>query len=444
MTHVFHRHLNHLPPVAVGGHGLYLRDASGHEYLDASGGAAVSSLGHAHPDVLAAMHRQIDQIAYAHTSFFTTEVAEQLADQLVRTAPEGTSHAYFVSGGSEAMEAALKMARQYFVEIGQPQRTHFIARRQSYHGNTLGVLAVGGNEWRRAPFAPLLVEATHVSPCYPYRDQHEGETPEAYGLRLAQELEDTLLARGPQSVLAFVAETVGGATAGVLTPVPGYLKAVQAVCRRHGVLLILDEVMCGMGRTGTLHACEQEGVVPDLIVVAKGLGGGYQPIGAVLAQKHIVDAMSAGSGFFQHGHTYLGHPVACAAALAVQQVIERDGLLAKVRRDGALFGQMLRTTLGSHPHVGDIRGRGFFWGIELVADRASKRPFAASDKVNVQLKKKAMQLGLLCYPFGGTVDGLQGDHVLLAPPYIASHDQLQQIATLLAQAVEAVVPAQAH
>ena len=342
------------------------------------------------------------------------------------------------------MEAALKMARQYFVEIGQPQRTHFIARRQSYHGNTLGVLAVGGNEWRRAPFAPLLVEATHVSPCYPYRDQHEGETPEAYGLRLAQELEDTLLARGPQSVLAFVAETVGGATAGVLTPVPGYLKAVQAVCRRHGVLLILDEVMCGMGRTGTLHACEQEGVVPDLIAVAKGLGGGYQPIGAVLAQKHIVDAMSAGSGFFQHGHTYLGHPVACAAALAVQQVIERDGLLAKVRHDGALFGQMLRSALGSHPHVGDIRGRGFFWGIELVADRASKRPFAASDKVNVHLKKKAMQLGLLCYPFGGTVDGLQGDHVLLAPPYIASHDQLQQIATLLAQAVEAVVPAQAH
>lgn len=444
MTHVFHRHLNHLPPTAVGGRGLQLRDAAGRTYLDASGGAAVSSLGHAHPDVLAAMHRQIDQIAYAHTSFFTTEVAEQLADQLIRTAPPGTSHAYFVSGGSEAMEAALKMARQYFVEIGQPQRTHFIARRQSYHGNTLGVLAVGGNEWRRAPFAPLLVEATHVSPCYPYRDLREGETPEAYGLRLAQELEDTLLARGPESVLAFVAETVGGATAGVLTPVPGYLKAVQAVCRRHGVLLILDEVMCGMGRTGTLHACEQEGVVPDLIAVAKGLGGGYQPIGAVLAQKHIVDAMSAGSGFFQHGHTYLGHPVACAAALAVQQVIERDGLLAKVRSDGQVFGQMLHAALAAHPHVGDIRGRGFFWGIELVADRVSKKPFAPTDKVHVRLKKKAMDLGLLCYPFGGTVDGLQGDHVLLAPPYIASLDELQQITALLTQAIEAVTSAPAH
>lgn len=444
MTHVFHRHLHHLPPTAVGGSGLQLRDAAGRVYLDASGGAAVSSLGHAHPDVLAAMHRQIDQIAYAHTSFFTTEVAEQLADQLIRTAPQGTSHAYFVSGGSEAMEAALKMARQYFVEIGQPQRTHFIARRQSYHGNTLGVLAVGGNEWRRAPFAPLLVAATHVSPCYPYRDQREGESPEAYGLRLAQELEDALQAHGPERVLAFVAETVGGATAGVLTPVPGYLKAVQAVCRRHGVLLILDEVMCGMGRTGTLHACEQEGVVPDLIAVAKGLGGGYQPIGAVLAQKHMVDAMSAGSGFFQHGHTYLGHPVACAAALAVQQVIERDGLLAKVRSDGQAFGQMLRTALAAHPHVGDIRGRGFFWGVELVADRASKRPFAPAEKVHVRLKKKAMELGLLCYPFGGTVDGLQGDHVLLAPPYIASLDELQQITTLLTQAIEAVTSVSAH
>lgn len=438
MTHVFHRHLQHTPPVAVGGQGLYLRDAAGREYLDASGGAAVSSLGHGHPDVLAAMHAQIDRLAYAHTSFFTTDVAEQLAEQLVRTAPAGTSHAYFVSGGSEAVEAALKMARQYFVEIGQPERTHFIARRQSYHGNTLGALAVGGNAWRRAPFAPILVEATHVAPCYPYREQQAGETPEAYGLRLARELEEAITTLGPRTVLAFVAETVGGATAGVLTPVPGYFKAVREVCDRHGVLLILDEVMCGMGRTGTLHACEQEGVVPDLITVAKGLGGGYQPIGAVLAQKHIVNAMSQGSGFFQHGHTYLGHPVACAAALAVQQVIERDGLLAKVRADGDFLGQALRDALGSHPHVGDIRGRGFFWGVELVADRASKAPFDPAQKVHVRLKKKAMDLGLLCYPFGGTVDGHLGDHVLLAPPYIASREQLAHIAALLAQAIDAV------
>ncbi|HET6828833.1 MAG TPA: aspartate aminotransferase family protein, partial [Ramlibacter sp.] len=338
---VFHRHLHHLPPAAASGQGMWITDTQGRRYLDACGGAAVSCLGHGHPDVLAAMHAQIDRLAYAHTSFFTTEVAEELAQHLVRTGPAGTSHVYFVSGGSEAVEAALKMARQYFLESGQPQRTHFIARRQSYHGNTLGALAVGGNAWRREPFAPLLMPATHVSPCYPYREQQPQETPEQYGQRLARELEEAISRLGGDKVIAFIAETVGGATAGVLTPVPGYLRAVREVCDRHGVLLILDEVMCGMGRTGSLHACEQEGVTPDLLVVAKGLGGGYQPIGAVLAQRRIVEAMSSGSGFFQHGHTYLGHPVACAAALAVQRVIERDGLLARVRASGERLHGML-------------------------------------------------------------------------------------------------------
>jgi adenosylmethionine-8-amino-7-oxononanoate aminotransferase len=417
---------------------MRIQDASGNSYLDASGGAAVSSLGHGHPDVIATMHAQIDQLPYAHTSFFSSRPAEELADELIRTAPEGMSHVYLVSGGSEAVESALKMARQYFVETGQPERTHFIARRQSYHGNTLGALAVGGNEWRRAPFAPILVPATHVAPCYPYREQRAEETPEQYGQRLAQELDMAILAQGPGRVIAFVAETVGGATAGVLTPVPGYFKAVREVCDRHGVLLILDEVMCGMGRTGTLHACEQEGISPDLMTVAKGLGGGYQAIGAVLAKKHIVEAMSCGSGFFQHGHTYLGHPVACAAALAVQRVIHRDGLLAKVRDDGAFFGALLRETFADHPHVGDVRGRGFFWGIELVADKAEKRPFNPALKVNSNLKKDAMARGLLCYPFGGTVDGVNGDHVLLAPPYIASRDELKTIARLLAESVDAI------
>jgi adenosylmethionine-8-amino-7-oxononanoate aminotransferase len=441
MTHVFHRHLRQTPPVAAGSKGMFIRDAEGREYLDASGGAAVSSLGHAHPEVLAAMHAQLDQLAYAHTSFFTSEVAEQLADELIGSAPEGMSHAYLVSGGSEAVEAALKMARQYFVEIGQPQRTHFIARRQSYHGNTLGALAVGGNAWRREPFAPLQVPATHVAPCYPYREQRAGETAEQYGLRLAAELEAAIVTQGADRVIAFVAETVGGATAGVLTPVPGYFKAVRAVCDKYGVLLILDEVMCGMGRTGSLHACEQEGIVPDLITIAKGLGGGYQPIGAVLAQGRVVDAMSKGSGFFQHGHTYLGHPMACAAALAVQQVIRRDGLVAKVREDGAAFGEMLAEALGGHAHVGDIRGRGFFWGIELVADRANKAPFDPAFKINAAIKKDAMARGLLCYPFGGTVDGRQGDHVLLAPPFIATRQDLQEIVVRLAASIDAVTSA---
>jgi len=437
MSHVFHRHLRHTPPVAVSASGMFIRDAQGRDYLDASGGAAVSSLGHGHPDVIAAMHAQIDRLAYAHTSFFTTEVAEQLADELVRTAPEGVSHAYLVSGGSEAVEAALKMARQYFVETGQPQRTHFIARRQSYHGNTLGALAVGGNAWRREPFAPLLAPATHVSPCYPYREQREDESAQQYGQRLADELEQAILAQGADRVIAFVAETVGGATAGVLAPVPGYFRAVREVCDRHGVLLILDEVMCGMGRTGTLYACEQEGVVPDLVTVAKGLGGGYQPVGAVLAQGRIVEAMSRGSGFFQHGHTYLGHPVACAAALAVQQVIHRDGLLAKVREEGEAFGALLRQALGAHPHIGDIRGRGFFWGVELVDERTGKTPFDPARKVHARVKQEATARGLLCYPMGGTVDGRLGDHVLLAPPFIASRADLAQIAERLAAAVDA-------
>jgi adenosylmethionine-8-amino-7-oxononanoate aminotransferase len=423
---------------------MFIRDAEGREYLDASGGAAVSSLGHAHPEVLAAMHAQLDKLAYAHTSFFTSEVAEQLADELIASAPEDMSHVYLVSGGSEAVEAALKMARQYFVEIGEPQRTHFIARRQSYHGNTLGALAVGGNAWRREPFAPILVPATHVAPCYPYREQRAGETDGQYGLRLAAELEAAILAQGADRVIAFVAETVGGATAGVLTPVPGYFKAVRAVCDKYGVLLILDEVMCGMGRTGTLHACEQEGVVPDLMTIAKGLGGGYQPVGAVLAQRKIVDAMSRGSGFFQHGHTYLGHPMACAAALAVQQVIRREGLVDKVREDGKAFGAMLAESLGAHAHVGDIRGRGFFWGIELVADRENKAPFDPALKINAAIKKDAMARGLLCYPFGGTVDGRQGDHVLLAPPFIATRANLRDIATRLAASIHAVTSAAAR
>ena len=424
-THVMHRHLRHTPPVAVRGQGVWLEDAAGRRYIDASGGAAVSCLGHGHPDVLAAMHRQIDQLAYAHTSFFTTEVAEQLAAQLIRTAPAGMSHAYFVSGGSEAVEAALKMARQYYLEIGQPERSHFIARRQSYHGNTLGALAVGGNEWRRRQFAPLLVDVTHVSPCYPYRDQREGETPEQYGQRLARELDETIRRVGPGKVLAFVAETVGGATAGVLVPVPGYFKAVREVC--------------GMGRTGTLHACEQEGVVPDLMTIAKGLGGGYQPIGAVLAQGQLVEAMSAGSGFFQHGHTYLGHAVACAAALAVQQVIERDGLLQKVQRGAQVLQALLAEKFAKHPHVGELRGRGYFWGVELVAERAGKTPFDPARRLHARVKSEAFARGLLVYPMGGTVDGRYGDHILLAPPFIVTDDELALIVERLAEAVDAAI-----
>jgi adenosylmethionine-8-amino-7-oxononanoate aminotransferase len=433
--------LHSTPPVAVAGRGVFLIDAAGNEYLDASGGAAVSCLGHGHPAVIAAMHAQIDRLAYAHTSFFTSEPAEALASQLVRTAPAGLEHVYFVSGGSEAIEAALKMARQYFVEIGEPERSLFIARRQSYHGNTLGALAVGGNKRRRELFAPLLIDVQHVAPCYAYRDQRADETPVQYGARLAAELDAAIATCGERRVIAFVAETVGGATSGALTPVPGYFTAVREVCDRHGVLLILDEVMCGMGRSGTLHACEQEGVVPDLLVIAKGLGGGYQPIGAVLAHRTIVAAMSSGSGFFQHGHTYLGHPVACAAALAVQQVIERERLLSQVCARGRTFAALLRERFAEHPHIGDIRGRGLFYALELVEDRRTKSPFEPARQLHARVKREGMARGLMTYPMGGTIDGRAGDHVLLAPPFIVEDAHLEMIADRLHAAIDAAIGA---
>ncbi|MFN4312153.1 MAG: aspartate aminotransferase family protein [Ferrovibrio sp.] len=438
-SRILHRMINHAYPVAVGGEGIEIIDSTGKRYIDASGGAAVSCLGHGHPDVTRAIHEQADKLAFAHTSFFTTEPAEKLADKLVGSAPKGISHVYYVSGGSEAIEAALKMARQYHVERGEPQRRHFIARRQSYHGNTVGALSVGGNAWRRQQFAPMLIEAHHIAPCFEYRDRRPDETPEAYGKRAADELEAKILELGKDSVIAFVAEPVVGATLGAVTAAPGYFKRIREICDKYGVLLILDEVMCGMGRTGTLNACEQEGISPDIMTIAKGLGGGYQPIGAVLLGQHIFDAFTQGSGFFQHGHTYLGHPMACAAALAVQEVIERDHLLDNVKAMGVHLMDRLQDRFGNHRHVGDIRGRGLFQAIELVQDRATKSTFDPALKLNARIKKEAMNIGLMCYPMGGTIDGRYGDHVLLAPPFICKPGDIDTIVARLGDAVDAAL-----
>ncbi|MEP6607350.1 MAG: aspartate aminotransferase family protein [Burkholderiaceae bacterium] len=440
-SHLLHRQLRASYPIAKHAQGCWITDSAGKRYLDGSGGAAVSCLGHAHPDVLAAMHAQIDSIAYAHTSFFSTDVAEQLADTLIGSAPAGISHVYLVSGGSEAIEAALKLARQYFVERGEPQRARFIARRNSYHGNTLGALAVGGNEWRRRQFAPLLIDVEHVSPTYAYRDQRDGESPEQYGQRLASELEEAIARIGGRNVIAFVAETVGGATSGALTPPAGYFKRVRELCDHHGILLILDEVMCGMGRTGTLHACEQEGIAPDLMAIAKGLGGGYQAVGAVLVGSRVIDAISGGSGFFQHGHTYIGHAVACAAALAVQRVLQRDHLVECCAQQGARLRTALEQAFAAHPHVGDIRGRGLFQAIEFVADRPSKAPFDPALKLHAKVKEAALDQGLMCYPTGGTIDGVRGDHVLIAPAFIISDEEIDLLVERLQQALECAVHA---
>jgi adenosylmethionine-8-amino-7-oxononanoate aminotransferase len=444
-SRILHRSLRETPPVAAGGHGVWLVTADGREILDSSGGAAVSCLGHQHPRVLEAMARQAEKLTYAHTSFFTTDVAEELAEELVGHEPGGLGYVYPVSGGSEAIEAALKMARQYFLEIGQPRRSRFIARRQSYHGNTLGALAAGGNAWRREPYKPLLTDAfSHVTPAFAYREKRDAETEDDFVRRLIAELEAEFQRLGPETVVAFVAEPVVGATAGCVTAPEGYFRAVREVCDRHGALLILDEVMCGMGRTGTLHAWEQEGITPDIQVVAKGLGGGYQPIGATLASNRVIDALRDGSGAFQHGHTYLAHPMACAAALAVQRVIREDNLLERVRLMGDLLEQRLTERFGNHRHVGDIRGRGLFRAIEIVADRTTKAPFDPALKAHARIKKAALARGLACYPSGGTVDGKSGDHVLLAPPYIASAQDIDMIVDRLGAAVDAVVTDISH
>ena len=441
MTHVFHRHTALDLPVADRGDGAYIVDTAGRRYLDASGGAAVSCLGHSHPDVIAAARNQLDRLPYAHTAFFTNDAMEDLADHLIAKAPGALDKVYFVSGGSEAMEAAIKLARQYFLEIGQPQRRHLIARRQSYHGNTLGALATGGNEWRRAQFEPLLIDVAHVSPCYAYRDREPDETEEAYAERLAAELEAAVERLGPETVMAFVAEPVVGATAGAVPSVAGYFRRVREVCDRHGILLILDEVMCGMGRTGTLYACEQDGIAPDLMAIAKGLGAGYQPIGALLVADRIFDAIRDGSGFFQHGHTYMGHPTACAAALAVQRVIERDGLLDNVRKRGAALRTALESRFGNHHHVGDVRGRGLFIGLEIVADRSTKEPLDPARQIHKAIKREAMDRGLMCYPMGGTIDGRRGNHVLLAPPFIIDDGHVGEIVEKLGDGIDAALAA---
>lgn len=439
MSYVFHRDMTSMPAVAVRGEGPYVIDADGRRYLDACGGSAVSCLGHSHPEVIAAIHRQVDRLAFAYSGFFTSEPAEALAETLIRTAPNGLTHVFYTSGGSEACESALKLARQYFVEIGQPKRHRFIARLQSYHGNTLGALAVGGNLFRRLTFEPLLTPAAHISPCYAYRGKRVDESLEEYGKRVADELETAILKLGPESVAGFLAEPVVGATLGAVPPVSGYFKRIREICDRYGVLLILDEVMCGMGRTGARYVASAEGIVPDLLFIAKGLGAGYQPIGALLVHRKIADAVTQGSGRFLHGHTYMAHTTACAAALAVQRVIDEQNLPPKVARQGELLMQALQTRLGQHPHVGDIRGRGLFIGIEFVRDRDAKTPFDPAEKLHMRVKQAAMERGLLLYPMGGTLDGRHGDHVLLAPPFIMEDGMVEEIAVGTAAAINAAL-----
>lgn len=439
MSHVFPRNKKNTVPLAVSAEGCFIVDSDGRRYFDGSGGAAISSLGHSNARVVTAVQDQVAKLAFAHTSFFTSEPAEELANLLIKNAPGTLDKVYFVSGGSEAIEAALKLARQYHVENGQPERRHFISRRQSYHGNTLGALAVGGNEWRRQQFSPLLFNVSHIAPCYEYANRNGDESSFDYGQRVAQELEDEILQLGSETVIAFIAEPVVGATLGAVPAVDGYFDRVRKICDKYGILLILDEVMCGMGRTGHLFACEVDNVTPDILCIAKGLGAGYQPIGAMLCSASVYQTIENGSGFFQHGHSYLGHPVAVAAALAVVKELLNKNLIDRSKVMGDKLENALFSKLGQNPHVGDIRGRGLFRGVELVDDRATKMPFDPARNIAAKVKAAAFDLGLLCYPMSGTRDGRHGDHVLLAPPFILEDTHIDLIVDTLSKAIDVAI-----
>jgi adenosylmethionine-8-amino-7-oxononanoate aminotransferase len=435
MSKVLQRSCHTNLPTIASGEGVHLIDTNGKRYLDACGGAAVSCLGHSNHAVKEAIHKQIDKVPFAHTSFFTNKAQEDLAEHLITHSNSKFTSVYFVSGGSEAVETSIKLARQYFVEIGLTDKKYVIARKQSYHGNTIGALSAGGNLWRRQMFDPILISGNHISACYAYRGKHNNENDYEYGQRVANELESKIIELGEDNVAAFIAETVVGATLGAVTAVDGYFKRIREICNQYNVLLILDEVMCGSGRTGTLHACEQEGIYADIQTMAKGLSGGYQALGAVLIADKIQQAICEGSGMFQHGHTYIGHATACAAGLAVQKEIQKNNLLENVKLQGASLYGLLKDIAAEHPFIGNVRGRGLFIGVEIVKDKVNKTPFPTEQKVHAKIKKQAMELGLMVYPMGGTIDGKNGDHVLLAPPYIVNQSHIEEIADKVVKSI---------
>jgi len=437
-----HRSLNSRPHVVASASGCYLFLENGQRILDGCAGAAVAVIGHGSQIVADAMVEQSRKVSYVHTLAYTTSAAEELADLLLEGNPFGFSKAYFVGSGSEATDSAIKLARQYFFEKGQTQRTKFVSRQQAYHGNTVAAMSLSSNMARRIPYenAIMLPGVSFVSAANAYRGQKVGETDDQYAARLVEELDQHFLSLGPDTVAAFVAETVVGATAGCLTAPRGYFSGVRQLCDRYGILLILDEVMCGTGRTGTYFAFEQEGddVVPDIVTIGKGLGGGYAPIAGLLVRRNIVDSLRQGSASFNHGHTYQAHPMSCAVALAVQQVIRDEDLVRSCAAKGRVLASLLHEAFAHHEHVGEIRGRGLFWGIEFVENRGTKKPFKSGVEVGPKVQQKAFDLGLAVYPGRGTVDGWTGDHILLAPPLVIELDELITMVNILKEAVDVV------
>ena len=419
---VFYRSPAQAYPLAVRASGVHIEDAKGRKYLDMSGGAAVSCVGHAHPEVIAAIKRQVETLPFAHTTFFTNQAQEELAEIIVSRFRDPGARAYFVAGGSEANETAMKLAWQYWAARGEETKKIIISREHSYHGNTFGALSVSGNAGRRKASAAPLLDWPRISPCYEYRCRQTGESQSEYGARVAAELQTAIRKAGKDNVAAFIAEPIVGSSLGVVGAVPGYFNRIRQICDENEVLLIADEIMCGSGRTGSFFAHQNEGFVPDITTVAKGIGGGYMPLGAVVIAEHIASCL-AGAGF-AHGHTYVGHAAACAAGVAVQRVIERDNLLARTRRLGENLMSLLQDALGEHPLVGDIRGRGLFAAVEFVSDKGSKAGFENRPGLADELRLAAMDQGLICYPGSIAIDQRCVPHVMLAPPMIATEEQL--------------------
>jgi adenosylmethionine-8-amino-7-oxononanoate aminotransferase len=425
--------VDQLPKIAYG-RGSYLYDTDGKRYLDGSGGPAVYAIGHANEEVNAAIKAQLDRIAHAYRYSFTSDASEELQELILQQTDGCFAKVIFVSSGSEAVESCLKVALQYWTAVGQSGKRRFISRRRSWHGNTLGALSVSDFKARRASFEGSLLEVSFVAAANAYRPP-EGVASEELVQHLARELEQEILRVGPDNVAAFIFEPVVGAAGGVVPAPPGYAEAIGQVCRKHDVLIIADEVMCGSGRVGTWRALEPDGLKPDVMSIAKGLAAGYAPLGATLYSQRISDALRAAHGGAQTGHTFTGHTAACAAGVVVQKLIRREQLIERVRSRGATFKDELRRALSDIPEVGDVRGRGYFIGIELVADPQTKAPFAADAQLHAKVGASAFDRGLIVYPCAGNVDGVRGDTVIVAPPYNASDDELAVITEILASAI---------
>jgi len=415
-------------------------DATGRRYLDASGQAAVVNIGHGVAEIGYAMAEQASRLAFAHTTQFHSEPAEKLAHRLLALAPPNFSggRVYFTSGGSEATETAIKLARQFFLEADDPARFRVVSRRQSYHGSTLGAMTVSGNVARRAPYQPLLAEWGHIAPCFCYHCEFGKEHPDC-ATACAADLEMFLQQNDAKSVAAFILEPVVGATLGAAAPPKGYLQRIAQICNQNGILLIADEIMTGIGRTGRPFAVQHWEIEPDIILVGKGIGSGYAPLGAVLVSRRVAERFERGSGTFQHGFTYQAHPVATAAGNAVLDHMEKHKLFDRVQPAAA----SLRATLArleGHPHVGEIRGLGLLVGIEFVADKSTRQPFPKSENIAERIRQAALDQDVLIYPTQGCVDGINGDHILLAPPFIISESECRLVAAALESALRTIFP----